>query len=404
MSEKQVISDAFLQITEFSWLEDAYRHARKAKRYRNEFLAFSNDLDANLQTIQEQVRAGTFVFGPYRRHWVFVPKKRLVMALPCASRIVQWAIYLLLNPFYDRMMIEDSYACRKGHGSLAAAQRLQYWMQQVEGKPGQWYYLKLDISKYFYRVDHAVLFEILADRIKDPQLMALLDMIINCDGEKFGLPRFMSPDDADEFDWMADVGMPIGNLTSQLFANIYLDQLDQFCKHVLHIRHYIRYMDDVAILAKTKEEAQEYLRAIAEFLQTVLHLDLNSKTTIRPVGRIEFVGFMVSARELKLRKATIRRMKEAMRAISRKLFTGEMSREDFDRRVASYKGMIQHCKNEGLRRRLNEIYLHAKERYGGGENNESSSDHSRTIGNCGQAEPHHKGTGGEPAPDGGGLH
>ena len=365
MSEKQVISDAFLQITEFSWLEDAYRHARKAKRYRNEFLAFSNDLDANLQTIQEQVRAGTFVFGPYRRHWVFVPKKRLVMALPCASRIVQWAIYLLLNPFYDRMMIEDSYACRKGKGSLAAAQRLQYWMQQVEGKPGQWYYLKLDISKYFYRVDHAVLLGILADRIKDPQIIALLEMIINCDGEKFGLPRFMSPDDADEFDWLADVGMPIGNLTSQLFANIYLDQLDQFCKHVLHIRHYIRYMDDVVILAKTKEEAQEYLRAIAEFLQTVLHLDLNSKTTIRPVGRIEFVGFMVSARELKLRKATIRRMKEAMRAISRKLFTGEMSREDFDRRVASYKGMIQHCKNEGLRRRLNEIYLHAKERYGG---------------------------------------
>ena len=98
MSEKQVISDAFLQITEFSWLEDAFRHARKAKRYRNDFLAFSNDLDTNLLTIQEQLRADTFIFGPYRRHWVFVPKKRLVMALSCPSRIVQWAIYLLLNP------------------------------------------------------------------------------------------------------------------------------------------------------------------------------------------------------------------------------------------------------------------------------------------------------------------
>jgi len=370
MSEKQVVSDAFLQITEFSWLEDAFRHARKAKRYRNDFLAFSNDLDTNLLTIQEQLRADTFIFGPYRRHWVFVPKKRLVMALPCPSRIVQWAIYLLLNPFYDRMMIEDSYACRKGKGGLAAAQRLQHWMQHAERLPGQWYYLKLDISKYFYRVDHAVLLEILGDRLKDPQLLDLLKMVIDCDGEKFGLPRFMSPDDLEEFDWLADVGMPIGNLTSQLFANIYLDQLDQFCKHVLHIHHYIRYMDDIVILASSKEDAQEYLRAIAAFLFDVLHLDLNSKTAIRPVGRIEFVGFMVTARELKLRKATIRRIKEAMRAISRKYFTGEMSREDFDRRVASYKGMIRHCSNENIRHRLNEIYLYAKARYGGSESNE----------------------------------
>lgn len=398
MSEKQVISDAFLQITDYSWLEDAYRHARKAKRYRNEFLSFGNDLDANLLTIQEEIRAGTFVFGPYRRHWVYVPKKRLVMALPCPSRIVQWAIYLLLNPFYDRMMIEDSFACRKGKGSLAAAKRLQYWMQQAEGKPGQWYYLKLDISKYFYRIDHAVLLGILADRITDPRLMALLEMIINCDGEKFGLPRFMSPDDVDEFDWLDDVGMPIGNLTSQLFANIYLDRLDQFCKHTLHIRHYVRYMDDVIILAPSKEAAQAYLQAIAAFLLDVLHLDLNDKTAIRPVGRIEFVGFMVTARELKLRKATVRRIKEAMRAISRKLFTGKMTREEFDRRVASYKGMIQHCTNANLRTRLNEIYLHAKERYGGSAKNEPFADHSRVIGDRGETKPHHQGAGGEPAP------
>ena len=365
MSEKQVISDAFLQITDFSWLVTAYRHARKQKRYRNEFLTFANNLDDNLHSIQDRVRDGSFVFGPYRKHWVYVPKKRLVMALPCDSRIVQWAIYDLLNPFYDRMMIEDSYACRKGKGSLAAVKRLQYWMKQVEGKPGQWYCLKLDISKYFYRVDHAVLLQILGERIKDPCLMELLDKIINCDGERFGLPRFMGPDDAEEADWLADVGMPIGNLTSQLFANIYLDQLDQFCKHVLHIHCYIRYMDDVIILAETKEQSHAYRLAIEAFLKTMLRLDLNRKTAIFPAKRIEFVGYMVTSHELRLRKATVRRIKEAMRAISRKLFTGEMTKQDFDRRVASYKGMIQHCTNAGLRDRLNEIYLHAKERYGG---------------------------------------
>ena len=404
MSEKQVIQDAFFKITEFEWLEDAYRHARKQKRYRNEFLAFGNDLDNNLLTIQEQLRDGSFVFGPYRRHWVYVPKRRLVMALPCDSRIVQWAIYQLLNPFFDRMMIEDSYACRKGKGSLAAAKRLQYWMKQVEGKPEKWYCLKLDISKYFYRVDHAVLLDILGDRIKDPQLMALLETIINCNGEKFGLPRFMSPDDVEEFDWLADVGMPIGNLTSQMFANIYLDRLDQYCKHVLHIHYYIRYMDDIVILARTKEEAQRYLEAIEVFLREVLRLDLNNKTAIQPADRVEFVGYMVSAKDLKLRKATVRRMKESMRAISRKYFTGELSQEGFDRRVASYKGMIRHCRNQGLRRRLNEIYLHAKTTYGGTESNEQPADHPSIERHRGGTKQNHPGPGGEPSPVGRHVH
>lgn len=361
MSEKQTINNAFYEITEFEWLENAYKHARKQKRYRNEFLTFSNNLDDNLLAIQEAVRNGTFIFGPYRRHWVYIPKKRLVMALPCESRIVQWAIYLKLNPFYDRMMIEDSYACREGKGSLAAALRLQYWMQHVEGKPGRWYCVKLDISKYFYRVDHAVLLDILGDRIKDPQLMDLLKTIIECNGQKFGLPRFMSPDDVEEFDWLDDVGMPIGNLTSQMFANIFLDVLDQYCKHVLRIRYYIRYMDGIVVLAESLEQAHAYHQAIGAFLSTRLRLDLNAKSSIRPVGRVEFVGYIITSRELKLRKQTIRRMKESMRAICRKYATGEMSQLDFDRRVASYKGMIKHCTNAGIRNRLNEIYLHALE-------------------------------------------
>lgn len=366
MSEKQTLQNVFQEMTDFPWLERAYRNARKQKRYRDEILTFSNDLDANLLDIQAQMRAGTFHFGPYRRHWVYVPKKRLVMALPFDSRIVQWSVYQELGPFFDRLMIEDSYACRVGKGSLAAAQRLQYWLKIAEGKPQRWYALKLDISKYFYRVDHAVLLDILGERIEDPQLMALLDNIINCDGERFGLPRFMGPDDAEAADWLDGVGMPIGNLTSQLFANIYLNELDQFCKHTLRIRHYIRYMDDVIALAPDKAPdkatANGWRDAIGDFLADRLRLDLNSKTAVRPADRVEFVGYIVSARTLKLRKQTTRRIKNAFRGICKKHFAGAMTREEFDRRVASYKGMIQHCEADNLRRRLNEIYLHAKER------------------------------------------
>lgn len=362
MSEKQTLQDAFPEMTSFEWLETAYRNAMKQKRYRDEILAFSNDLDANLLEIQEQMRAGTFHFGPYRRHWVYIPKKRLVMALPFSSRIVQWSVYQELNPFYDRMMIEDSYACRKDKGSLAAAKKLQHWMRIADGKPGQWYVLKLDISKYFYRVDHEILLQVLGERIKDPQLMDLLQNIINCDGERFGLPRFMGPDDVDDDEWLDGIGMPIGNLTSQLFANIYLDQLDQFCKHQLGIKRYIRYMDDIIILAPDKETANRWKDKIGQFLQERLHLDLNRKTAVRPADRIEFVGYIVTAKNLKLRKSTTRRIKSAFRGICGKYFAGEMTKAEFDRRVASYKGMIKYCKADNLKERLNEIYLHAKEK------------------------------------------
>lgn len=367
MTEKKsgafaVLRDVFRKITEFEWLEKAYRKARKQKRYRDDVLAFSNDLDSNLRRIQKEVREKTFVFGPYRRHWVFIPKKRLVMALPFKSRIVQWAIYLALNPFFDRLMIEDSYACRIGKGSLAAIQRLQYWLRIIQNKPGKWYCLKLDISKYFYRVDHKILLDILRRRIEDKDLMELLEVIINCDGERFGLPRFASAEEVEFDEWLTDVGMPIGNLTSQLFANIYLNELDQFCKHVLHIRFYIRYMDDVIILAESREKAHEYRAKIEQFLNEVLHLDLNNKTSVRPAEQpVEFVGYMATAKRLRLRKPTVRRIKSAFRAICRRYFAGEMSKEDFQRRVASYKGMIEYCDNENLRSRLNEIYIHAKE-------------------------------------------
>lgn len=359
----KVLDNVFDEMTSFEWLEESNREARRQKRCRPEVLEFHSDLDGNLLKLQDEVRNETIEIGPYRRHWVYVPKKRMVMALPYRSRVVQWAIYRELMPFYKGLMIEDSYACIEGRGSLAAAQRLQYWMQQVQNKPGEWYCLKLDISKYFYRIDHAVLLEILQRRIKDERLMRLLEKIINCDGEKFGLPRFTGPDDVELEDWLGDVGMPIGNLTSQLFANIYLNELDQFCKHVLHIHNYVRYMDDIVILARSKAEAQEYLRAIEEFLRVELHLDLNEKTAIRPVNKpVEFVGYIVTADNLRLRKQTVRRMKRAFHAICRRYFAGELTEVEFKRRVASYEGMIKHTDSTGLRERMNQIYIHEKEK------------------------------------------
>jgi hypothetical protein len=174
----------------------------------------------------------------------------------------------------------------------------------------------------------------------------------------------MSAEDVEMEDWLDDVGMPIGNLTSQLFANIYLNELDQYCKHVLGIRKYIRYMDDIDIIAKTRDEARFYRDGISRFLTGNLHLDLNAKTSLRPLGRAEFVGYMVSAKNLKLRKQTVRRIKGAYHGICRRYFHGELTKAEFDRRTASYRGMISHADCGKLKKRLNEIYISEKHKAG----------------------------------------
>lgn len=256
-----------------------------------------------------------YVLGPYRKLWVYVPKKRLVMALDYPDRIVQWSLYLYLNPIYDRLFIEDSYACRKDKGSHKAAKRLQYWMCQVQRKPGPgWYCLKLDISKYFYRVNHEKLLAILERRVKDPAMMAFIRGVVNSRAEPFGLPRWRTPQDTPPEEWLYEVGMPIGNLTSQLFANIYLNELDQYCKHRLKIHYYIRYMDDVIILGQDKETLHRWKAAVETFLREELALDLNSKTSIRPVRQgVEFVGVRIWPTHMKLRKSTVRRIKREVR-------------------------------------------------------------------------------------------
>lgn len=371
-----VLTDIYDKLCEFDEVEKAYRNARKGKRYRPEVMAFADDLESNLINICNHLQWETYEMGRYHPFYVHEPKLRLVMSLQFTDRIVQWDIYDKLYLFYDKMMIDDSYACRRGKGSHKAADRLQYWLRQVSRKSGKWYYLKLDISKYFYRVDHAILEEILSRRIKDERLMKLLHKIINSEDTRFGLPAGMSPDECSGDMWLWDVGMPIGNLTSQLFANIYLNELDQFCKHELHAHFYVRYMDDVIILSDSKKQLAEWKNEIAAFLDYNLHLELNEKTAIRPITLgIDFVGYKIWATHRKLKKQTARRMIRHVTVMSDLLARGEMSQAEFDRAAASYRGVLQHCNSYGLRTKLNQIYAGSRK---GGEQDGHANHESGT--------------------------
>jgi len=270
----------FERIVSWKNLLDAYHHAAAEKWFRDDVAAFSASLGKNLLKIQKSLRLKYYQVGNYREFYVYEPKKRLVMALNFPDRVVQWAIYLQLNPILDRQFYYHSYGCRVGKGTAKAADKLQDWMRLVDRKPDDWYYLKLDISKYFYRVDHAVLLDILAKKFPgEDDLLWLMDRIINCEHTAFGLPPGKNVDEIDPSDRLLDVGMPIGNLTSQLLANVCLDQLDQYIKHELHAHYYVRYMDDMVILHNDAKVLNEWKRLIEKYLNEVLHLELNDKTS-----------------------------------------------------------------------------------------------------------------------------
>lgn len=347
------------QITDYENLWIAYLNARKNKRFRAEVLEFSHNVEENLIQIQNELIWKTYRVGRYREFYVYEPKKRLIMALPFKDRVVQWAIYQVIEPLLDRQFIPDSYACRKGKGVQKAFKRLQYWERKLDRSCKKPYYLKLDISKYFYRIDHDVLMSILERKFKDPDLLWLLETIIRSEDTKFGVPL---GDHGFEEERIEGLGMPIGNLTSQLFANLYLNELDQYAKHEMRLRYYIRYMDDIIILHESKQELWRILEEIDMFLRSELKLQLNNKTTIRPIKcGIEFVGHRVWPTHVKISKRTSKKMKRRLKYIQKAYARGEVTLEQARSTLMSYLGLLQHSDTYSLTKKiLSEFVLQRK--------------------------------------------
>lgn len=344
-------------IANFDNLYCAFENAIKGKKYRDEVLMFSQAVGENLIVLLNEIEYEIYEVGPYSIFYVTRPKKRMVMALQFRDRVVQWAIYRQVFPLFDRGFIFDSYACRKGKGAHAAIDRLQYWMRQCDRREKPYFSLKMDISKYFYRIDHAILLEIMERKISDPKIMRLLGTIINSETQRFGLPQGMSPEDVPAELRLADVGVPIGNLTSQMFANIYLDRLDQHAKHTLKLHYYIRYMDDIIILGEDKKDLAQTWADIAAFLEDELNLQLNQKTSIQPLKQgVEFVGMRVWPTHRKLRRSTAKGIKRHLADLLEQYKAGRVSADTLARAIDSYKGVLKHCNSYGLRKKLNQIY------------------------------------------------
>ena len=343
-------NNLFPAIYDFEGLYQSYLKARKGKRERNEVLRFTYSLEENLIQLQNELIWKCYKVSPYRQFFINEPKKRLIMALPFKDRVVQWSIYRNLNPLFDKRYITYSYACRVGYGGHKSIDKLQYWLRLLEKQHKRTYYLKLDMTKYFYRVDHNIVMSILERILKDRNLLELLETIVRCEHTPFGLSL---DDNGFEGALIENVGMPIGNLSSQMIANLYLNELDQYIKHHHRVRHYMRYMDDALILHHDKKYLWHLKNDLEEFVNLRLRLKLNDKTDVGYYYQgIDWVGYRVWPTHIKLRKSTAKRMRRRLKYLQKMYQAGEATLEEVNATVQSYLGLLMHCDSYNLRQKL----------------------------------------------------
>lgn len=341
------IRNVYYEITSFHTLMVADTHVSKGKRENTERLRFYDNREGNLEEISTLLRAGKVPKVEYHSFYVYVPKVRKVIFIDYWSKVVQRAIYDVLNPKICRTFIEHTYACVKGRGQLAAMEQLYTWMRETRTSGTEWYYYKFDVAKFFYRIDHEILMDICRKKIDDPRTVDLLGYYINNDAVPFGMPLDANQLTITEEQMLYDLGIPIGGGLSHMLGNMYLDPLDQFCKRVLGIKRYIRYMDDIIILDNDKERLKEYGRRMTQFLEERLHLNFNNKTALRPVRvGCEFVGFVIYNDHVILRKSTTLRMKRTLRKTRQDYHDNLITFKEANATMQSYLAMLSHvdCK------------------------------------------------------------
>jgi retron-type reverse transcriptase len=330
----------------FSGLLRAATKAQRGKRFRPSVAAFHFDLESQLWKLHQELADKRYRPGAYHTFHVYEPKKRLISAAPYRDRVVHHALTQVLEPIFEQSFIHDSYACRKEKGTHAAVRRAQQFARRFP------YVLKADIRKFFPCMDHQILKGLLARKIKDRDVLWLLARII--DGSNPQEPIvFWFPGDDLFTPSERPRGIPIGNQTSQFFANVYLDPLDHFVKDRLRVGGYVRYVDDVLLFAHNKKTLREVQDKLADFLVT-LRLRLHPrKNVVFPVTQgIRFLGYRVFPMHRLLVKENVRRFRRRTRTMQRQYARREIGPEDVRRRLMSWCGHARQADTYQLRQRL----------------------------------------------------
>lgn len=289
------IKNCFYKNLTFDKLLKAHQRARKHKSYKHSVIKFELNLENNIVNLLNNIRNWNYHIGEYYNFVIYEPKERLIKALPYIDRIVhQWYIEEFIKPYIIPRFISTSFACLSDKGTHKAVKCVQKQMREFQKNNENFWILKCDIRKFFYSIDPYILFDIMKKYIADKALLKFTWLII-FDGRPPG----------------DNVGIPIGNYTSQFFANIYMNELDQFVKRELKIQYYVRYMDDFILLLPTKKDCINIKKIIEEFIESKLHLSLNNKSKYYPCKMgVNFCGYRIFPTHILLRNSSKKKIKK----------------------------------------------------------------------------------------------
>lgn len=332
---KKVNSFFYSNLT-FEKLLNSHNRAKRQKLSKTEVLLFEMDLETNLSNLLRKMRNKTYRLGAYREFVIYEPKERIIKSLPYVDRVVQqWYVEEFIKKYIVPKFIYHSYACIDGKGTHKAVDALQNFMIKKERSNKNFWILKCDVKKFFYNINQDILYSILCKYFKDDDILEFSKLLIFCENSS------------------SKTGIPIGNLTSQYYANMYLNELDQYIKRVLKVKYYVRYMDDFVIVLDSKEECKKIKKQIEDFLKDELLLELNEKSRYYPSHMgVDFCGYRIFTTHRLLRNSNKIKIKKYVKTWNKLYNKKSLNIHKTLLSLKSWRGHISHCDSYKLERKI----------------------------------------------------
>ncbi|MGK7873887.1 MAG: reverse transcriptase domain-containing protein [Xenococcaceae cyanobacterium] len=342
------------KIVEFENLLLASRKAQKSKRFRDNVLDFNYNLEGNLLKLQKELQNQTYQPGDYRTFRIYDPKPRLISAAPYRDRIVHHALCNIIIPRIERSFIHDSYANREGYGTHRALKRFIKFARSSR------YVLQCDIKKYFSSIDHQILKQQIRHYLKCKETLWLIDAIIDNSNEQellidvFPGDNLLTPLERRK-------GLPMGNLTSQFFANVMLNKFDHFVKENIKAHKYLRYVDDFALFSDDWHFLDSARTAIEEYLTTLrLKIHPIKSQLFETKYGANFVGFRVLPEQVRVRNDNLRRSRQRLRQLQYDYRYGQISLKDLIQRLQSWEAHLMHGDTYRLRQKIFDYWVFSR--------------------------------------------
>jgi len=320
-----------------------YKEFLKGKKTKNDVISFGEDKENNLKKLRQKLASKTYKPGGYSKFFVHDPKTRIIHKANVTDRIVHHVASDILEDIFEPTFIHHSYACRKEKGTHKGVLALQEMaLKESLNNTRICWVLKCDIRKFFAGVNHETLLKILAERIKDQDFLNLLEKIID---------SFYSDQTINSAN---KKGIPIGNLTSQFFSNIYLNELDQYVKHKLKVKYYLRYADDFVFISHDRTYLLNLINPIQKFLKWKLDLELHPTKIIMSKfsSGVDFLGYIIFPKHILPRTKTKRRLLKKIKEKIKQFKAGNITRESLNQTIQSYYGFLIHANSYKFKQQL----------------------------------------------------